>query len=264
MLRIGTSGWHYAHWREVFYPRELAPSGWLGWYARHFDCVEVNNAFYRLPSQGTVRQWAESVPEGFSFAVKASRYITHVRRLNDCAQAVQRFLDRMHGLGPHQGPVLFQLPGRWRPDLSRLQSFLDGLPPALDAAFEFRDLRWHTRDVADLLAAHGVAFCVYDADGERSPLWLTAPFAYVRMHGPLRWYAGEYRRAGLGWLAEWLTELRRAGKGAWVFFNNDAEGRAVRDALALKELVGGIGREDRFTPAGEAAVPGDGRGSPGG
>lgn len=237
--RVGTSGWHYGHWRGIFYPRRLPPDRWLSWYAGCFDCVEVNNAFYRLPEAGVVRQWARSVPPDFRFAVKASRYITHVKRLHDCAPAVDRFLGRVRALGVRQGPILFQLPGRWRPDPGRLESFLRILPAGLAAAFEFRDPRWHSAEVAALLRAHGAAFCVYHAGEQRAPLWVTAPFAYVRMHGPDGWYAGEYGRTRLGWLVDWLAQLRREGRSAWVFFNNDAGGRAVRDALALRALLDG-------------------------
>ncbi|HHB12414.1 MAG TPA: DUF72 domain-containing protein [Chromatiales bacterium] len=236
-LCAGTSGWHYAHWRGVFYPEDLPPARWLAYYAQRFPCVEINNAFYRLPSEQAVQQWAREVPAHFRFAVKASRYITHVKRLRDCAEAVSRFLARMNGLGDYLGPVLFQLPGHWRPNLERLADFLELLPEDLATAFEFRDPRWHTAETVDLLAAYGAAFCVYHAGEERSPLWITAPFAYVRMHGPLGWYQGEYGRDGLAWLTRWLQEVRPRVERAYVFFNNDAVGWAIRDALALRALA---------------------------
>lgn len=234
---IGTSGWVYPHWRGVFYPEGLPEAEWLDFYARHFHTVELNNSFYRLPSRAQFANWAAGSPAGFLFAVKASRYITHMKKLKSAAGSLQRLLGAMQGLADKAGPLLFQLPPRWHCDTDRLEAFLRALPPGLRVAFEFRDPSWHVPRVYALLAAHNAAFCVFDLAGRRSPRVRTADFLYLRLHGPGAAYRGRYGRRALRQWAHWLLE---SGAGeAFVYFDNDQAAHAPRDALSLSGLLAG-------------------------
>ncbi|MDR7510253.1 MAG: DUF72 domain-containing protein [Armatimonadota bacterium] len=232
---IGTSGWVYPHWRGRFYPAEGPASRWLEFYARHFDTVEVNNTFYRLPAAGTFDEWARRAPEGFLFALKASRFITHVKRLRAASAPVRTFLGRARRLGDRLGPVLFQLPPRFRVDRVRLEAFLRILPAGWRFAMEFRDPSWHTREVFDLLAERNVAYCIM-VGLEPTREVATADFVYIRFHSPPT--GVEF---GLARLRRWAEALRRLSgerRDVYAYFNNDAEGAAVRDALALRDLLG--------------------------
>jgi uncharacterized protein YecE (DUF72 family) len=236
-VRIGCSGWQYPHWRGVFYPRRLSPRAWLTHYARFFDTVEVNSTFYRLPAAETVRGWREAVPLGFVFAVKASRYLTHLKRLRDAEASLGLLVDRLRLLGPHLGPILYQLPPRWQCDIGRLGAFLDVLPAHLGHAIEFRDPSWYRDEVFRLLEARDVALCVHDLTGCPSPRLAVASFVYVRLHGTAGRYAGSYSLAALRDWAAWLVRETRAGREAWVYFNNDVAGCAPRDARRLGRLL---------------------------
>ncbi|HEX9626977.1 MAG TPA: DUF72 domain-containing protein [Acidiferrobacterales bacterium] len=235
-FRIGTSGWHYPHWRGPFYPRDLAADAWLEYYARRFDSVEINNSFYQLPSRRTLRAWCAAVPAGFRFAIKASRYITHMKKLTAPRGSLRRFLAALDALGDKRGPALFQLPPRWRCDPGRLERFLAALPDGLECAFEFRDPSWHNDEVYGLLRDRGAAFCIYDLAGFTAPRVTTAPFGYVRLHGPARAYRDRY---GPARLRRWAQQLKAlpAMRRAYVYFDNDAAAGAVADALALKRLL---------------------------
>ncbi len=234
---IGTSGWHYPHWREVFYPRDLPSSQWLSFYARHFPCVEINNSFYRLPEATTFRQWRQQVPPDFRFAVKAPQGITHRKKLKDCGELLARFLDHAAALEDGLGAILFQLPPRWRCNPRRLADFLALLPVDLPCSFEFRDPSWHNEEVYELLRAHGAAFCIFELGELTSPRMLTADFAYVRLHGPAGPYAGSYGPARLRGWAEKLQGWRRRGLDCWLFFDNDQAGYAVKNARLLMKLL---------------------------
>jgi uncharacterized protein YecE (DUF72 family) len=231
-LRIGTSGWHYKHWLGPFYPADLPVSEMLNFYQQHFDTVEVNNTFYHLPLESTFENWHRKTPPGFCFAVKASRYLTHMKRLKDPEPGLQKFLPRAELLGNKLGPILFQLPPRWPYDADRLRIFLEALPRQRRYSVEFRDRSWHVPRIYDLLARHQVAFCIYNSEAFRSPMVLTADFTYVRFHGP-----GNYRPAVLEmWrdqIFKWETELKRI----YVYFNNDQAGFAVENALQLRKWV---------------------------
>lgn len=237
-LLIGCSGWQYRHWRGGFYPDDLPMSRWLEHYARQFDTVEVNNSFYRLPEAGTFARWRLRVPMRFTFAVKASRYLTHLKRLKDPVEPIERFFDRANHLLGHLGPVLYQLPPRWGCDLERLRVFLEALPHRHPQTIEFRDPDWYRQDVFDLLQRHGVALCVHDMEGSEAPRLPVGPFVYLRLHGPQR-YGGRYPDAVLVEWATWLAEQRRAGRDIYVYFNNDIGGHAPRDAVRLREMMGG-------------------------
>ncbi len=236
-IRIGTSGWHYAHWRGNFYPAKLSTARMLEHYAGNFDTVELNNTFYRLPSEKGLEGWREGTPRDFLFAVKGSRYLTHMKKLKDPEPGLARFFERVELLGRKLGPILFQLPPNWPVDAGRLTQFLRALPRRRRYAFEFRNESWNTIEVDRLLQRHNAAVCAFHLAGYESPVKVTADFAYIRLHGPGGKYQGSYTdRALEGWaerIAKWRTELRTV----FVYFDNDEAGYAARDALRLKELV---------------------------
>ena len=234
---IGTSGWHYAHWSGPFYPQGLPKEGFLGYYARHFDTVEVNSSFYRLPEEDTVRAWRDSVPEGFIFSVKASRFITHNKNLKDPETTLPLFFDRVGLLGGKLGPVLFQLPPGWKINIERLEGFLDALPKGHRYAFEFRNPTWFDAGVYGLLKKHNSAFCIYDLDRTLSPVEATADFVYLRLHGPDGPYRGRYTDNSLrGWAGEFSRWVGQA-RDVYCYFDNDEAGYAAADALRLKGFL---------------------------
>jgi uncharacterized protein YecE (DUF72 family) len=236
---IGTSGWHYHHWVGAFYPHNLPHGAFLEYYANHFATAEINNSFYRLPEKKTLLRWRDAVPEGFVFSVKASRYLTHMKKLKDPREPLERLFDRVSVLGSKLGPILFQLPPRWRLNPERLKGLLEILPKNHRYAFEFRDYSWFDGEVYGLLAKHRAAFCVYDLDGRTSPKEITADFAYVRLHGPDGPYRGRYGARRLsGWggvFSAWLEE----GLEVYCYFDNDEAGYATQDALRLQRLLEG-------------------------
>lgn len=236
-LRIGTSGWSYGHWVGPFYPPGLRTGERLAYYARHLDSAEVNSSFYHLPSERALGTWRRAVPDGFRFAIKASRYITHMKKLKDAESSLSIFLDRMALLGSHLGPVLFQLPPRWRFDPDRLERFLAALGKEHRYAFELRDRSWINDRALDLLARYQAAFCIYELDGFLSPREVTTDFVYLRLHGPNGPYQGDYdRQALVGW-AEACVGWQASGLDVYCYFDNDASGHAVANALALRTLL---------------------------
>lgn len=238
-VRIGTSGWHYDHWDGVFYPDGTAEGERLRYYATRFDLVEVNNTFYHLPKASTLEAWRDTVPDGFVFAVKASRYLTHMKKLKDPAEPLQTFLGRVEALGDRLGPILFQLPPKWKPNVERVRAFLELLPDRHRYAFELRDARWHEDAVLDALRDHGAAFCIFDLAGTTSPSAVTANLVYVRLHGPSEErYGGSYSDAALDGWAERIRGWRREKRQVIVTFDNDRAGNAPRDALRLRERLG--------------------------
>ena len=237
---IGTSGWVYQHWRGVFYPPELPSSRWLAHYRSSFGTVEINFSFYRLPKEKTFENWARAVPPGFRFAVKASRYITHIKRLRDCEEPLETFLSRVRLLGEAAGPVLFQLPPQFKRHArneAALADFLTLLPHDLRHVFEFRDPAWHTPDIFFLLRMHNAAFCAYHMVDEETPLEATADFAYMRFHGSGWLYGGCYSDDELGEWAGRLASLPDDVGDVYVYFNNDAYGYAVQNALTLRAML---------------------------
>jgi uncharacterized protein YecE (DUF72 family) len=234
-VHIGTSGWVYPHWRGAFYPDKLPEREWLAFYAAHFSSVEINRSFYRLPSRENFAAWKAATPEGFVFAVKASRFITHMKKLKEPERTLPPLLEAVAGLGEKVGPLLFQLPPSWHANATRLRSFLDALPTDVKAAFELRDPTWHTQAIFDVLAEFNAAFCVYDLGGFESPRVTTADFVYVRLHGPGAPYSVRYGTAALSDWAKWLR--RQKAKEAFVYFDNDEAAYAVRDALELRTML---------------------------
>jgi uncharacterized protein YecE (DUF72 family) len=239
-VRIGCSGWNYAHWRERVYPRGVPQRRWLEHYATLFDAVEVNATFYRLPTQSAVRGWVEQTPPGFLFAVKASRYLTHIRRLRDLEDGIRRFYERIEPLvgSPKLGPMLWQLPPTFKRDDERLAAALEALPAGRHA-FELREPSWYVEDVYMLLREQGVALVI--PDSPRYPfrkLELTADWTFVRLHHGSRGRRGNYSPRELEEWASRIAGWRDGGADVYVYFNNDWEGFAVRNVLKLKELLG--------------------------
>lgn len=238
-IHIGTSGWHYNHWKGPFYPAKLPQTEMLSYYARHFQAVEINNSFYRLPGKETFAEWRKTVSRPFVFAVKASRYITHMKKLKNPSETVPPLLEAARVLGAELGPILFQLPPRWKANPERLREFLNSLPDGFRYAFEFRDPSWFEARVYEALNEMGAAFCIYDLAGCLSPKEVTADFIYIRLHGPAGAYQGQYDANTLaGWAgacSAWLKQV----KEIYCFFDNDQAGYAAQDALRLQEMIEG-------------------------
>jgi uncharacterized protein YecE (DUF72 family) len=230
---IGTSGWHYDHWRERFYPRDLRKPKWLEFYSRSFPTVELNNSFYQLPTEKAFATWHDSTPDGFVFAVKVNRFITHIKRLKDSEEPLQRFLDRATLLGGKLGPLLYQLPPGLHRDDERLEAFLALLPAEASHVFEFRHKSWHEQGVFDILRRHNAGFCVFDMPDLTTPLVATADFVYVRFHGSSSMYGGCYTDDELTEWARRITEAAQGTTAVYVYFNNDLEGHAVSNARSL-------------------------------
>jgi uncharacterized protein YecE (DUF72 family) len=235
-IRIGCSGWQYQHWRGGFYPAELAPARWLEYYAERFDTVEINNTFYRLPEAATFAAWGRRAPRGFLYAVKASRYLTHMKKLKDPAEPLKLFFTRARRLEHAFGPVLYQLPPRWPLNLERLETFLKALPRRRRHAIEFRDPGWYAPEALALLDRYGVALCLHDMHGSASGKRVVGPFVYARFHGTQK-YSGSYSDATLGDWAAWLCDRAVEGRAVFAYFNNDTGGHAPRDAVRLRDKI---------------------------
>lgn len=238
MIKIGTSGWMYDHWRGPFYPEDAASDDMLPHYARTFDTVEVNNTFYQLPTREKVEAWRRDSPDDFLFIIKANRYITHMKNLLDPEEPVQTLMERVRILGDQLGPILFQLPPQWNVNLRRLDAFLDVLPEGQRFAFEFRDESWYTDAIYELLEEAGAAFCIHDHRDAPSPERITADWIYVRFHGPRGDYGGTYPAEALDAWAERMVQWEEDGRDIYAYFNNDMRGYAVDNARKLRDLVG--------------------------
>jgi uncharacterized protein YecE (DUF72 family) len=238
-IHIGTSGWHYEHWEGPFYPEGIAKGDYLDYYVERLRTVEINNTFYQLPEEKTLRNWRETVPERFVFAVKASRYITHMKKLKDPEEPVATFLGRIELLGDRLGPILFQLPPNWRFNGKRLATFLEELPARHRYTFELRDPSWLNDEAYEVLEAHNSALCLYDFHGRQSPKKVTADFVYVRLHGPYGAYRGKYSVETLaGWAGAFSAWLRQ-GKDVYCYFDNDEAGYAAQNAMELQRMFTG-------------------------
>ncbi|MCK4690422.1 MAG: DUF72 domain-containing protein [Desulfuromonadales bacterium] len=243
-IRIGTSGWVYPHWREVFYPADLRQADWFDHYACHFDTVEINNSFYRLPSEAVFAKWRAQAPAGFLYAVKASRFLTHLKKLKEPQSPLHNFFTHAAHLGDSFGPVLYQLPPRWQLNLSRLQGFLAALPHGRHHVLEFRDPSWLVEPVFRLLERYGVAHCIHDLPPLDIPHRITAPFVYLRYHGD-RDHSGDYPTAHLELQARQITAWHDQGLDVFVYFNNDVGAYAVKNAMRLKSLLPDTAVRDR-------------------
>jgi uncharacterized protein YecE (DUF72 family) len=241
---VGTSGWQYRDWRGPFYPPEVPQRRWLEHYAGRFATVENNGTFYRLPSRETFTGWRERVGDGFLMTVKASRYLTHVRRLRDPAEPVRRLLDAAAGLGDRLGPVLLQLPPDMRAAPQLLDECLGRFPPEVRVAVEPRHESWWTGQVRDVLAARNAALCWADRTGiAATPLWRTADWGYLRFHQGDGAPWPRYRAATLGSWADRIAATWAEGLDVFAYFNNDQGGAAPRDAAALAAAIARQGRQ---------------------
>ena len=236
-IHIGTSGWHYKHWKGPFYPSHLAEAEQFHYYIRYFSTVEINNSFYMLPAMETFADWRKAAPDNFLFAVKASRFITHMKKLNLDAKGVKKFFSHVEKLREKLGTILFQLPPKWNVNAERLDNFLSVLPKVYRYAVEFRNQTWYSDEVYAILEKHNCAFCIYELEQHLSPLQVTADFVYLRLHGPGKKYQGSYSNAVLSSWAARCKQWRDERKDVFVYFDNDQEGNAVRNALSLHEMV---------------------------
>ncbi|MGQ0696310.1 MAG: DUF72 domain-containing protein [Nitrospiraceae bacterium] len=242
-LFIGTSGWTYASWKGAFYPEDLPSPRYLEFYSGEFSTTEVNYSFYHLPKPETYAKWAAQVPDGFVFAVKASRFITHVKRLADVEEAWATFVENALALGSHFGPILLQFPPSFRCDRKRLAGFLRSVQNPvsksrpLRLAFEFRHPSWFKVETYKLLRQHHAALCIADSPRYPRSDVVTADFVYLRFHGRTELFASKYTDAQLAEEAEQIRRYYRDGLNVYVYFNNDAEGHAVTNARTLRRMV---------------------------
>ena len=236
-IRIGTSGFHYKHWVGTFYPAKTPASKMLDFYLQYFDTVELNNSFYRLPTEEAFESWRNATPAGFVFAVKGSRFITHNKKLKDPENALENLLPRAERLRNKLGPILFQLPPKWKCNLERLEEFLRVLPRNHRYAFEFREPSWHCADVLKVLSRYNAAYCIYELAGFSTENEITADWTYIRLHGPGGKYQGSYSDEVLQNWADEILSWQKKLKAVYVYFDNDQAGYAPANALRLKRFV---------------------------
>ena len=236
-VHVGCSGWHYDHWRSLFYPAGLAKTQWLQFYAGQFDTVELNSSFYHLPSEKTFASWRESTPDNFIFAVKVSRFITHVKRLRNLGSAMDKFLTHAASLKEKLGPLLYQLPPNMKRNDELLRNFVSALPPEYQHVFEFRHESWIDYSVFRILQEYKVGLCVFDMPGLSCPLIATSDFAYIRLHGSESLYSSCYSSEELSRWAQKTIQLAGEVRAVHIYFNNDAQAFAVRNALSLSKLT---------------------------
>jgi uncharacterized protein YecE (DUF72 family) len=246
---VGTSGWQYKDWKGSFYPDTLRQADWLEYYAQHFSTVEVNNAFYRLPDAAVFERWAERTPSDFVVAVKASRYLTHVKRLRDPAEPVGRLMERARCLGSKQGPILLQLPPTLPARLDDLAATLDAFGPDVRVTVELRHPSWFTEETCDLLRQRQVPLCLADSPHRQTPIWRTANWGYVRFHEGRASPRPCYGRQALRTWSCRLAELYGPEDDVYVYFNNDPGACAVRNAQQFRQLMARAGRPVRYGEA---------------
>ena len=235
-IHIGTSGWSYKHWRGTFYPEGIKVKDHFAYYVKHFNTVEINNTFYRLPADETFINWKKKVPDDFVYVIKAYRNITHLKKLRDPGASLPPFLDLVPLLGEKLGPILFQLPPYMKLNVEVFKNFLAALPTKYRYVFEFRHPDWYCEEIYDLLKKYNCAFCIYELAGHLSPIEITADFVYLRLHGPGNKYQGSYPDETLQKWAQECYEWSKT-KEVFVYFDNDEKGYAAFNAIKLKELV---------------------------
>jgi uncharacterized protein YecE (DUF72 family) len=236
-IYIGTSGWYYDQWKGVFYPGSFSNGKLLSYYAERLKTVEVNNSFYRLPREKTFNEWGGQTPEEFVFAVKGSRYITHMKKLKCGKRPINNFLNAVNGLGRKVGPIVFQLPPAWGKNTRRLEEFLSILPDGYRYSFEFRNPEWFSEDTYEQLNKKGAAFCIYDLNRKLSPRIVTSDFVYLRLHGPDGAYKGSYSKRKLMEWADTFKAWRKKGLDVYCYFDNDQNGYAIRNAMELEKMI---------------------------
>ncbi len=239
-IHIGTSGWSYQHWKGNFYPENLKENDFLNYYSKQFHTVEVNNTFYHLPEEKTIKNWTDCVPDNFIFSVKASRYITHLKKLKDAKEPVNNFLKLIETFGNKTGPILFQFPPHFSFNAERLGEFINILPKNQRYTFEFRDPNWFNDLTYEFLKDNNIAFCIYYMGETESPTQITSDFVYIRFHGAENLGAGGYSDEKLKEFAKNIKNYYDQGKEIFCYFNNDEAGYAVKNALKLKELINNV------------------------
>ncbi|MGM0599556.1 MAG: DUF72 domain-containing protein [Candidatus Rifleibacteriota bacterium] len=231
---IGTSGFHYNHWKKVFYPEKMPTSEWFAYYCKSFDTVEINNTFYQLPPDERFVEWRRSAPENFCYSLKFNRYGSHLKCLKEPESTIGKFIDAAVHLKKNLGPILVQLKPNWKKNFERLNHFLEVAPKNFRWVMEFRNKSWLCAEIFQLLKQHGVALCLHDMLADH-PVEVTADFVYMRFHGDH--YDGSYSRQFLDEIARKINIYCDQGLDVYVYFNNDAHGYAVENALVLKKLV---------------------------
>jgi uncharacterized protein YecE (DUF72 family) len=236
-IHIGTSGWRYEHWRGSFYPKSLSTDKMLAYYSQHLQSVEIKSSFHQLPQKDTFLTWRNTCHPKFKFTIKAHRYITHIKMLKDAIKTLSLMLERIKILEFNLGPILFELPSRWRFNVNRLDEFLDQIPNHYNYAFEFRDPSWYNSKTYKILSKHGASFCIYDLAGHQSPKEITADFVYIRLHGPQGSSGGKYDNNSLIEWANTFYSWAHEGKEIFCYFDNDESGYAVSNALKLHKMI---------------------------
>ena len=228
----------YDHWGDgVFYPQDLPKSQWLDYYQKYFDTVELNNTFYHLPKEQTFKNWHKAVSKKFIYAVKANRFITHIKKLKKAKDSVNLFMSRAKLLKENLGPILYQLPPRWKANSERLEDFAKNLSKKYVNVFEFRDTSWFNDEIYSILKKNKLNFCIYSMPGIDCPDLVTGPVVYIRMHGGSILYGSNYADSELKDLARQIKGFLKKKLSVYVYFNNDASGYAIKNALRLKELL---------------------------
>lgn len=238
---IGTSGWSYSGWLGTFYPEKIKSSLILPYYAKNFDSVELNNSFYQIPKEKNVKIWVEITPPHFVFSCKANRYITHIKKLEDTKDTVERLIRAFSNFEEKLGPILFQFPPYWPIDINCLKNFIQNLPRQYLYTFEFRHKSWFCEELYELLNTQQMSLCFYNHKTYKSPEIITSPFVYIRMHGPHETaYEGAYEEPTLLEYADKLIHWQQEGKTIYCYFDNDEKANAPKDAHRLKMLINGI------------------------
>ncbi|HSS94789.1 MAG TPA: DUF72 domain-containing protein [Candidatus Dormibacteraeota bacterium] len=253
MIFIGTSGWQYKQWRQAFYPARIPQRSWLEHYSARFQTVEVNNTFYNLPDGDVFEHWKRQTPADFVFALKMSRFLTHLKRLREPEEAVDRFLDRARSLGAKRGPILLQLPPTMKADAGRLDAALAAFPRSERVAVEFRHESWFVPEIHALLERRGAALCLADAPGRKQPYWRTADWGMLRFHEGRGPHAPGYSRSALRTWAARTAQVWGPDRDVFAYFNNDTAGWALRDAVVFAELAARAGLSPSRVPD-EAAI----------
>jgi uncharacterized protein YecE (DUF72 family) len=235
-IRVGTSGWIYRDWRERYYPAEMPTAKWFAYYCQDFDTVEINNTFYRLPEAKAFEAWRAQAPPHFLYAIKCNRYLTHNLKLTKAAEPLDRFFSRAMLLGEHLGPVLYQLPPRWKKNAARLAEFCAQLPDKVAHVVEFRELGWLDDEIYAVLRQYEVGICIHDLL-PRHPKVVTGRTTYIRFHGAAGKYFGRYRRDQLRRWADWILQTAADGHDVFAYFNNDQQAAATQDAAVLRDLI---------------------------
>jgi uncharacterized protein YecE (DUF72 family) len=237
MLYVGTSGWQYKHWRRVFYPNKLPEREWLQYFAERFQTVEVNNTFYNLPDGSVFEQWKQRTPDDFIFTLKMSRYLTHLKRLHDPVEPVDRFMERAHRLGSKLGPILIQLPPNHRTDLVALDHALAAFDPSVRVAVELRHESWFSPETKEMLQSRGAALCLADSPRRKQPHWRTAGWGFIRFHEGKGPTPPGYSTSALRTWVRRIADTWQPGDDVFVYFNNDTGGHAIKDAVTFAKLA---------------------------